>query len=80
MTPDGLPLIGRLPGSPEVVLASGHNMLGLMLAPATGRQVTDLLSGAAAPDLATAFDPARTARRVRHARLTGPADRTAFAR
>jgi D-amino-acid dehydrogenase len=65
MTPDGLLLIGRLPGSPEVLVATGHNMLGLMLAPATGRLVAGLLSGAADPALAAHFDPARTARRRR---------------
>jgi glycine/D-amino acid oxidase-like deaminating enzyme len=34
-------------------------MLGLTLGPATGRLITDLLGGATA----TAFDPARIARR-----------------
>jgi D-amino-acid dehydrogenase len=65
MTPDGLPLIGRVPGSRGVLLATGHNMLGLMLGPATGRLVTGLLTGEAAPGLAATFDPARTARRRR---------------
>jgi D-amino-acid dehydrogenase len=59
MTPDGLPLIGRVPGSRGVLLATGHNMLGLMLGPATGRLVTGLLTGEADPGLATTFDPAR---------------------
>jgi D-amino-acid dehydrogenase len=45
MTPDGLPFIGPVPGSPGVFLAAGHNMLGLMLAPATGRLVTGLVTG-----------------------------------
>ncbi|WP_425526193.1 FAD-dependent oxidoreductase [Streptomyces mirabilis] len=45
MTTDGLRLIGPLPGHPGVVLVTGHNMLGLMLAPATGRLVTGLLTG-----------------------------------
>lgn len=64
MTPDGLPAIGRLPGHERVLLASGHNMLGLMLAPATGRLVTDLLQGAEDPVLAGALDLARLARRA----------------
>jgi D-amino-acid dehydrogenase len=63
MTPDGLPAIGRLPGHRNVYVASGHNMLGLTLGPATGRLVTDLLTGGTAP--AAAFDPARIARRQR---------------
>jgi D-amino-acid dehydrogenase len=62
MTPDGLPAIGVLPGCRNVVLASGHNMLGLMLAPATGRLVTDLVAeGHPRPD-ASAFEPGRIAR------------------
>ncbi|MEY3050977.1 MAG: hypothetical protein RLY31_762 [Bacteroidota bacterium] len=45
-TPDGLPYIGRLERSPNLVLATGHAMMGLSLAPATGRLVSDLLTGA----------------------------------
>ncbi|MCW2947322.1 MAG: dependent oxidoreductase, partial [Actinoallomurus sp.] len=63
MTPDGLPAIGHLPGHRNIYVASGHNMLGLTLGPATGRLVTDLLTGGTAP--AAAFDPARIARRHR---------------
>ena len=37
MTPDGLPLIGAVPGHPRVLVASGHNMLGVTLGPVTGR-------------------------------------------
>ena len=36
-TPDGLPLIGEIPGQPGMYLATGHAMLGVTLAPATGR-------------------------------------------
>jgi D-amino-acid dehydrogenase len=43
MTPDGLPLIGRLPGHDRVVLATGHAMLGVTLGPLTGSLVADLL-------------------------------------
>ena len=45
MTPDGLPLIGRLPRSRHVFLATGHNMLGLTLGPATGRIIADMVTG-----------------------------------
>ena len=41
-------------------VAAGHNMLGLMLAPATGRLITELVSGAR--EAVSAFDPARIAR------------------
>lgn len=37
MTPDGLPAIGALLTHHHIYLATGHNMLGFMLAPATGR-------------------------------------------
>lgn len=63
MTPDGLPLIGPVPGRPRVLLATGHNMLGLMLAPATGRLVAGLVTGEAEPGLAARFAPGRTVRR-----------------
>jgi D-amino-acid dehydrogenase len=63
MTPDGLPLIGPLPGFRRTVVAAGHNMLGLTLAPATGSVVADLLmTGGAAIDLAP-FHPGRALRR-----------------
>lgn len=45
MTPDGLPLIGPSPALANVMIAAGHNMLGLSMAPATGRLVADLLGG-----------------------------------
>ena len=33
VTPDGLPVIGRVPGRDRVILATGHCMLGLSLGP-----------------------------------------------
>ena len=58
-TPDGLPLIGALPGLDGLYLATGHGMLGVPLAPATADLLARLvLEGQAAPELA-AFDPAR---------------------
>ncbi len=44
MTSDGLPIIDRLPGSNSLHIASGHNMLGLLLSPATGQAVADLVN------------------------------------
>ena len=40
--PDGLPAIGRLG---NVVVATGHAMKGVSLAPITGRLVAQLLAG-----------------------------------
>jgi D-amino-acid dehydrogenase len=58
-TPDGLPLIGALPGLDGLYLATGHGMLGVTLAPATADLLAPLvLEGRAAPELAP-FDPAR---------------------
>jgi D-amino-acid dehydrogenase len=58
-TPDGLPLIGAVPGLDGIYLATGHGMLGVTLAPATADLLAPLvLEGRAAPELAP-FDPAR---------------------
>lgn len=46
-TPDGLPVIGFSPRHENLILATGHAMLGLSLAPATGRVVAGLVSGLA---------------------------------
>jgi D-amino-acid dehydrogenase len=43
--PDGLPIIGRLRSAPNTVVATGHGMLGLTLAPATGNDVSALVAG-----------------------------------
>lgn len=45
MTPDGLPVIGWSPAADNVLIAAGHNMLGLSMAPATGKLVAELLDG-----------------------------------
>jgi D-amino-acid dehydrogenase len=44
MTPDGLPLIGRVPAFDNVFLSAGHGMLGVSMAPATGKLVAELLT------------------------------------
>jgi D-amino-acid dehydrogenase len=43
MVPDGLPLIGFVPGRENLLVAAGHGMLGLSMAPATGRLVAELI-------------------------------------
>jgi D-amino-acid dehydrogenase len=45
MTPDSLPIIGPSPALANVWIAAGHNMLGLSLAPATGKVVAELITG-----------------------------------
>jgi D-amino-acid dehydrogenase len=41
-SPDGLPLIGRSTRYDNVILATGHGMLGISLAPITGKMVSQL--------------------------------------
>ncbi|WP_028923055.1 NAD(P)/FAD-dependent oxidoreductase [Pseudonocardia acaciae] len=65
MTPDGLPLIGRLPGHRSTYVATGHNMLGLTLGPSTGALVAELVSGRR--ERVPEFRPERFARAVRAA-------------
>ena len=46
MTYDGLPVIDRTPAMENVLVAAGHNMLGVSMAPATGKIVTAMITGA----------------------------------
>ena len=64
--PDGLPIVGRADGVDNLVLATGHAMLGIALAPITGEIVADVVTGAPTRSEAAAFSPARF-RRVRQA-------------
>jgi len=45
-TPDGLPYIGRSRAVPNLILAAGHAMMGMSLAPVTGRMVAEIVAGA----------------------------------
>ena len=45
MTPDDLPLIGRVPGHNNLWLATGHGMMGVGMSAGTGRLVADLVCG-----------------------------------
>jgi D-amino-acid dehydrogenase len=45
MTCDGLPIIDRSPRLENVMIAAGHNMLGLTMAPGTGKMISEILSG-----------------------------------
>ncbi|MFN3652030.1 MAG: NAD(P)/FAD-dependent oxidoreductase [Armatimonadota bacterium] len=61
MTWDSLPIIGRVPKLQNAYLATGHNMLGLSLAPATGRLIADLIGGQAPHLDPAAYSPQRFA-------------------
>ncbi len=45
MTYDSLPIIDRSARYSNVVIAAGHNMLGLSMAPATGKLVAEMVTG-----------------------------------
>lgn len=45
VSPDGIPYLGEVPGLENLIVATGHAMMGLSLGPVTGRLVTDLLAG-----------------------------------
>jgi len=68
VTEDGLPLIGAVPGIDRAYVATGHNVWGMLNAPATGEAMSELImDGAArhvdlapfAPGRLPPFDPAR---------------------
>jgi len=42
VSPDGMPYIGRAPQHQNVLIATGHAMMGLSLAPITGKIIADL--------------------------------------
>ena len=59
MTWDSLPIVGRIPGLENGLLATGHNMLGLTLAPATGRLIAEIVCGQLTHIEIDAFSPER---------------------
>lgn len=59
MTPDDLPMIGQPGQWSNLMLATGHNMLGMSMAAGTGRLVAELTSGRKPHIDPTPFDPNR---------------------
>jgi D-amino-acid dehydrogenase len=55
-TPDGLPVIGAARG---VIFATGHGMLGVTLAPLTGRLVASVVAGSASHPALARLSPGR---------------------
>lgn len=45
VSPDGLPYLGSAPRHPNVVIATGHAMMGFSLGPISGRLVAELVAG-----------------------------------
>jgi len=58
-SPDGLPYIGRTRRADNVLLATGHAMLGVSLAPGTGRVISDLIAGREPPVPIGLYSPDR---------------------
>jgi D-amino-acid dehydrogenase len=58
-TPDGLPVIGAHRRAPHTVFATGHGMLGVTLAPLTGRLVAGVVAGTGSHAALGALSPER---------------------
>ena len=58
-TPDGLPLVGVSGDDERVLIATGHAMLGITLAPVTGDLIAGLVAGDPPDDALDALDPRR---------------------
>ena len=59
VSPDGLPVLGRIPGKPGVIVASGAGRKGILMGPAMGKAAADLvLKGTSTLDL-FALSPGR---------------------
>jgi glycine/D-amino acid oxidase-like deaminating enzyme len=60
VTQDGLPLIGRVPQTEGAYVATGHNVWGILNAPATGEALAELIAeGVSSSTDLTLFDPIR---------------------
>jgi D-amino-acid dehydrogenase len=56
-SPDGLPILGRIPGCERLYVATGHGASGLQLGPYSGALVADLALGkSSTPDLDVGLD------------------------
>jgi D-amino-acid dehydrogenase len=59
LSPDGLPIIGRFSKHPNIIAATGHSMLGITLAPATGKLISEMLADRPTSVPLMPFSPAR---------------------
>jgi glycine/D-amino acid oxidase-like deaminating enzyme len=60
VTEDGLPLIGKVPGSANAYIATGHSVWGILNAPATGEALAELIADGAARSIdLSPFEPNR---------------------
>ncbi|NVN19267.1 FAD-dependent oxidoreductase [Muricauda sp. HICW] len=59
VSPDGLPYIGKPKNLDNLTIATGHAMMGWSLGPATGKLVTEIISGNKTSMDISSFDPQR---------------------
>lgn len=59
VSPDGMPYLGKVPRLDNLVVATGHAMMGLSLAPVTGKLVADILTNRTPSIALDALAPAR---------------------
>jgi len=59
VSPDGMPYLGKVPHLDNLVVATGHAMMGLSLAPITGKLVTEILTKRPASIVLEALAPDR---------------------
>jgi D-amino-acid dehydrogenase len=62
VSPDGLPFVGRFNAYPNLIAATGHAMLGITLAPITGKIIADVIKGTPAQFDMTLLHPDRFTR------------------
>jgi glycine oxidase len=58
-TPDRGPLLGAAPGWENVILATGHNSVGIILSPLTGKTIAELITTGHTPEVIRPFSPDR---------------------
>lgn len=62
-SPDGLPYIGRWKKDSTIMVATGHAMMGLSLAPATGRMIREIILKKSLPVFLNKLSPSRFSKR-----------------
>ncbi|MDO8187659.1 FAD-dependent oxidoreductase [Conexibacter sp. JD483] len=65
IVPDGLPVVGRLPGLGNAYAATGYSMLGMTISAASGELLAEEITSGRKPAIAGPFDPARFSRLLR---------------
>jgi D-amino-acid dehydrogenase len=69
MTPDGLPIIGRLGPLTNGYVSTGHGMQGITLGPGSAAALSTLVLRGELPEVLLPFSPARFTRTAAHTTL-----------